>query len=57
MSVKKVIITDHYYTFECPNCGDMIILDKDDVNCAIFRHGQFKRDGSLINPHALKLIV
>ena len=54
MSVTEVTITDNYYTFACPHCDDMIIVHKDDVNCAIFRHGQFKRDGSVINPHAPK---
>tara|TARA_B110001450_G_C17482371_1_gene424786 strand:- start:341 stop:619 length:279 start_codon:yes stop_codon:yes gene_type:complete len=52
MSLSEVTLTDNYYMFVCPHCGDMIIVHKDDVNCAIFRHGQFKRDGSIINPHA-----
>lgn len=54
MSLSEITLTDNYYTFVCPHCDDMIIVHKDDVNCDIFRHGQFKTDGSTINPHAPK---
>lgn len=36
----------------CPYCnGDIIILE---LNCKIFRHGQFKDTGKQLNPHASK---
>ena len=52
MNVTEVTFFEGTYTFECPNCGNMIMVHKDDVGCAIFRHGQFRKDGSQINPHA-----
>lgn len=27
--------------FECPHCKDGIIVHKNEINCAIFRHGYF----------------
>jgi hypothetical protein len=54
MVATKLILSDDNYIFDCPNCGNMIIVHKNDINCGIFRHGQFRKDGSLINPHASK---
>lgn len=39
--------------FECPHCMGSIIIFKDDINCAIFRHGIHK-NGEQVNPHAPK---
>lgn len=39
--------------FECPHCTGHIIILKQDINCAIFRHGIYKT-GQLVNPHATK---
>ena len=36
----------------CPHCGG--VVDVESINCAIFRHGTFKRNGSQIPPHARK---
>jgi hypothetical protein len=36
----------------CPHCGGTI--DVESVNCAIFRHGIFKRNGHQVPPHARK---
>jgi hypothetical protein len=36
----------------CPHCqGTVEILE---INCAIFRHGVYKRTGRQVNPHAPK---
>lgn len=36
----------------CPHCqGTVEILE---INCAIFRHGVYKRTGRQLPPHALK---
>ena len=34
---------------ECPHCHDLIIIEK--INCGIFRHGVYKKNGLQINPH------
>jgi hypothetical protein len=36
----------------CPHCKDYVLIDK--INCAIFRHGIFKKNGKQINPHTSK---
>lgn len=36
----------------CPHCREFIIIEK--INCGIFRHGVFKKNGNQINPHAPK---
>lgn len=39
-------------TYECPHCGGPIEIIE--VNCAIFRHGQYKSSGEQLEPHAPK---
>jgi hypothetical protein len=36
----------------CPHCNVPVIIEK--INCAIFRHGIFKKNGKQINPHSTK---
>jgi hypothetical protein len=36
----------------CPHCKDYIIISK--INCGIFRHGIFIKNGKQIDPHASK---
>ena len=38
----------------CPHCKDFIIINKDEFNCKIFRHGSYKKNGKQINPHMKK---
>lgn len=35
-----------------PHCNGFIIINK--INCSIFRHAIFKKNGKQINPHATK---
>jgi hypothetical protein len=37
---------------QCPHCGCDVVIEQ--LNCKIFRHGIFKKDGKQINPHASK---
>ena len=37
----------------CPHCGGLVHILQ--VNCTIFRHGQFKQTGQQINPHTPKV--
>lgn len=36
----------------CPHCKIPILIEQ--LNCRIFRHGIFKKDGKQINPHESK---
>jgi hypothetical protein len=36
----------------CPHCKEFIIIQK--INCGIFRHGIFKKNGKQIDPHMSK---
>ncbi len=40
--------------FECPHCGELVELPKEDVACGIYRHGVFKENMTQINPHESK---
>jgi hypothetical protein len=45
MNSSEMIIT-------CPHCGEYIIIEK--LNCKIFRHAVYKKNGRQINPHMSK---
>jgi hypothetical protein len=40
----------------CPHkeCGLPVIIDPNEINCAIFRHGVYKKNGNQMHPHAPK---
>ena len=38
--------------FNCPHCNEYIIIEK--LNCCIFRHGIFQKNGHQIDPHSSK---
>ena len=40
---------------ECVQCKSMIIINKKDFNCKIFRHGVYKKNNEQINPHLNKI--
>ena len=40
--------------FECPHCNQILIVNTNDINCGIFRHGVLKETGQQINPHETK---
>ena len=40
--------------FSCPHCKDLIIVNINEINCGIFRHGVFKHNNEQINPHETK---
>ena len=41
---------------KCPSCNNIVIINKKDINCSIFRHGVFKNNNKQIDPHASKEI-
>ncbi len=38
----------------CPNCHDITIVKRNQLNCLIFRHGVFKHNFTPIDPHLSK---
>jgi hypothetical protein len=41
------------HTFPCPHCGGYIQVQKNQINCKIFRHG-VKKNMTQIPPHSTK---
>ena len=42
------------YIFKCPHCEGGVSVEKNQVNCRIFRHGTHKVNGRQMNPHTPK---
>jgi len=40
---------------KCPHCLEEIIIKTTEINCAIFRHGIYKKTMEQINPHMNKI--
>lgn len=40
--------------YKCPWCFEPILVYRNELNCRIFRHAVFKKDGQQLNPHASK---
>lgn len=38
----------------CPHCKNDILIMENEINCAIFRHGVYKKTFRQINPHENK---
>lgn len=38
----------------CPHCNQLILIYKNEINCAIFRHGVMKTNLKQIEPHLPK---
>jgi hypothetical protein len=54
-SIDGVIEFDDFYKFRCPHCHINIVAMKNEINCLIFRCGQFKKTGENIPPHMSKI--
>lgn len=52
----NVEVFEEFYLFDCPHCGIQIVVIKNELNCKIFRCGQFKSNGEPIPPHASKIM-
>lgn len=40
----------------CPHCYEDIIIQENEINCAIFRHGILKENYQQIPPHSTKQV-
>jgi len=38
----------------CPHCEMNILIKENEINCAVFRHGVYKKDFAQMNPHEKK---
>ena len=47
---------EDFLQIECPHCLHQIIIMKNEINCAIFRHGVLKKNGVQMSPHLEKRI-
>ena len=41
---------------QCPHCKQYMELIKKEINCAIYRHGVYKKTNKQIDPHSSKQI-
>jgi hypothetical protein len=44
-----------YILVFCPHCDNAIQIFRNEINCAIFRHGVLKSSGVQVNPHLPKI--
>jgi len=42
------------FIFECPQCAELLTVERKDVNCRVFRHGVYKSTLQAIDPHTPK---
>lgn len=40
------------FVVECPHCKCLVQIEQ--INCAIFRHGSYKHNGKQLSPHLSK---
>ena len=48
-------MTDKEIILECPHCKGVVVVLEKQLNCKIFRHGIFKKNGMQIDPHLKKI--
>lgn len=48
---RDVILDNDHLIFQCPHCGEYVLVYLRDLNCKIFRHAVFKNNYVNINPH------
>jgi len=45
---------EHFHQLTCPHCQGTVIVQHNELNCRIFRHGVYWSNGQPIPPHAPK---
>ena len=53
--MNKLKLEGEFYFFNCPNCFAEIIVQKNELNCRIFRHATMKDTYQQANPHLSKI--
>lgn len=52
--MSKIKLEGDFYFFSCPNCNNEIIVNKNELNCRIFRHAVYKDTYNQVEPHLPK---
>lgn len=52
--MNQIVKQNSIIIADCPHCKSMIVVNKLEVNCAIFRHGVLKENNEQIDPHSSK---
>jgi len=52
----KIKVHADFYKIKCPHCRINIVVMKSDLNCKIFRCGNYKKTGAQIPPHSSKTV-
>jgi len=47
----EVILNEDFYFFICPHCKGDIVVEKNELNCRIFRHAIYKNNYNQVDPH------
>ena len=50
---NQIVYISHQrmYYINCPNCGGLCQIPKENIRCGIFRHAVLKSTGKFIDPH------
>lgn len=55
MAIETIQIDGrNFYSFACPQCQGSVLVGHNEVNCNIFRHASYIKDGKPIGPHTPK---
>ena len=54
--MNKLNLVEDIFFFNCPNCNEEIIVNKNELNCKIFRHAIFKDTYQQVDPHLPKIL-
>ena len=49
--IRGVCRMSDFYVFTCPHCQGSVIVQHNELNCRIFRHGIYKHNGEQMHPH------
>jgi hypothetical protein len=54
--MNKIVKKESIIITNCPHCTTLIVVNKEEINCAIFRHAVLKLNNEQIDPHSSKEI-
>ena len=52
--MNEITLIEYFFVFKCPHCSEEIIVQKNELNCQIFRHATYKHNYEQVNPHLSK---
>jgi len=51
IKMNEIKLNEDFYFFNCPQCNLEVIVNKNELNCRIFRHAVYKNNYEQVNPH------